>query len=130
LAFEDRLGRVRTNLHLVLSDLQAIAGMCEDPNVRPHRVLARLESTATVFAGEMQTIHDLLYRPQQIPDEQALESILANLAGGLRELLELLSCRQDLRHHSPALQATLHTTAGLANEICGECVPRDYAPAM
>ena len=130
LAFEDRLGRVRTNLHLVLSDLQAIAGMCEEPNARPQRVLARLESTATVFAGEMQTIHDLLYRPQQIPDEQVLESILANLAGGLREMSDLLQCRPVAQTRSAGLQRSLESLASLANEICGECVPRDYAPAM
>ena len=130
LAFEDRLGRVRTNLHLVLSDLQTIAGMCEDPNARPERVIARLESTATIFAGEMQTIHDLLYRPQQIPDEQVLESILANLAGGLREMSDLLQCRPVPQARSAALQRTLGSLTALANEICGECVPREYAPAM
>jgi potassium channel LctB len=130
LAFEDRLGRVRTNLHLVLSDLQAIAGMCEEPTARPERVIARLESTATIFAGEVQTIHDLLFRPQQIPDERVLESILANLAGGLREMSELLQCRPVAQTRSAALQGTLRSLAELANEICGECVPREYAPAM
>jgi len=130
LAFEDRLGRVRTNLHLVLSDLQAIATMCADPSIRPERLAARVESAATLFAGELHTIHDLLYRPQQIPDEQVLESILANLAEGLRELNDLLQCKPLPREPSATLRTTLGSMARLANEICGECVPRHYAPNM
>jgi hypothetical protein len=53
IAFEDRLARVRTNLHLVRSDLDTIAGMCSEPNVRAERVFTRIESAATVFCGEL-----------------------------------------------------------------------------
>jgi hypothetical protein len=130
IAFEDRLGRVRTNLHLVLSDIQAIAGMCADPNVRPEPILTRVESVAAVFAGELQAIHDLLYRPQQVPDEPVLESILANLAAVFRELKDLLACLSDDQRRSATLQANLRCMTALANEICGECVPRTYAPAL
>lgn len=130
ITFEDRLGRVRTNLHLVLSELQAIAGMRTEASVRPERVLTRVESAATVFAGELQTIHDLLYRPQQTPDEQVLESILANLCAGLRELSDLLRGLADAPQRSATLQANLRSMAVRANEICGECVPRAYAPAL
>jgi len=130
IAFEDRLGRVRTNLHLVLSDLQVIAGMCADPNVGPERILPRVESAATVFAGELQAIHDLLYRPQQIPDEQVLEAILANLAAGLQELNDLLNCLSEAPQRSATFQMTLRSMTALANEICSECVPRTYAPAL
>ena len=130
ITFEDRLGRVRTNLHLVLSELQAIAGACADPSARPERVLTRVESATTVFAGELQAIHDLLYRPQQVPDEQVLESILANLCACLRELSDLLHSLADAPQRSATLQANLRSMAARANEICGECVPRAYAPAM
>ena len=54
--FEERLDRVQTNLHLVLSELQAIATMCDDGTVRPERVSVRLESAAMVFAGELRAI--------------------------------------------------------------------------
>jgi len=130
IAFEDRLGRVRTNLHLVLSDLQAIARICAEPGVQPARMMARIESVVSVFAGELRTIHDLLYRPQQIPDEQVLEAILANLAAGIRELIDLLSCLAGEHQHSASLEANLRSITQLAQQICGECVPRSYTPRL
>lgn len=130
ITFEDRLGRIRMNLHLVLSELQGIAGMSAEAGARRERILSRVESATAVFAGELQTIHDLLYRPQQTPDEQVLESILASLCAALRELSDLLAFLADAPKGSPRLQGTLRSMAALANEICGECVPRAYAPAL
>jgi potassium channel LctB len=127
IAFEDRLGRVRTNLHLVHSELQSIAAMCADPQARPAEAMIRTESAASVFLGEMRTVHDLLYRPQQIPEEEVLESILANVAAGCRELGDLLACLPPGYPRSHAMNGTLHSMMVLAHEICGECVPRDYA---
>jgi hypothetical protein len=34
------------------------------------------------------------------------------------------------QQRSVPLEAGLHAISNLANEICGECVPRTYAPAM
>lgn len=130
IAFEDRLERVRTNLHLVLSEIHAIGEMCAVPNPRPERILARVESVAAIFSGELQAIHDLLYRPQQVPEEQVLESILASLATVFRELSDLLICLSDDHRRSKTLQSSLRGMTALANEICGECVPRTYAPAL
>ena len=130
IAFEDRLGRVRTNLHLVLSEIHAIGEMCAVPGARQERILTRVESAAAVFSGELQAIHDLLYRPQQVPEEQVLESILANLAAVFRELNNLLACLSDDHRRSTTLQNSLRCMTTLANDICGECVPRAYAPAL
>jgi potassium channel LctB len=129
-AFEERLERVRTNLHLVLSDLQTIARMCSEPTLNPEQIHARVDSAATVFLGELQTIHNLLYRPQETPSEEVLQSILASLAAAFRELNNLLGCLPAGRPRSPALRATLRTMSNLAEEICGECVPRQYAPDL
>ena len=129
LAFEDRLGRVRTNLHLVLSDLQEVAELCSAASAQPARIRARVESAAAVFSGELRTIHDLLYRPQQIPDEQVLESILATLAEGLRELNVLMTC-EGAPDRSASFSSTLETIAAVSDEICGNCVPREYAPRL
>jgi len=128
--FEERLDRVQTNLHLVLSELQAIATMCDDGTVRPERVSVRLESAAMVFAGELRAIHDLLYRPQRAPAEPVLEAILAALAGAFRELTELLACLPTTFVRSTMLDGSLRVMARLADEICGECVPHAYAPAL
>ena len=128
--FEDRLDRVRTNLHLVFSDLGAVLQLQGEQGVLPEQVLRRLESTVGVFRGELQTIHDLLYRTQVLPDEEALESLLANLAICLQGVIDLQSSRPNGQQQSMSLEAGLHAVSHLANEICGECVPRTYAPAM
>jgi hypothetical protein len=128
--FEDRMDRVRTNLHLVFSDLGAVQQLQAEQGALPEQVLRRLESTVRVFRGELQTIHDLLYRPQVIPDEEPLESLLANLVICLQSLVELnASCPHDHRR-SPALENGLRAISNLAREICGECVPHTYAPAL
>lgn len=128
--FEEKLGLVRTNLHLVLSELQAIAAMCADPRVSAERVHPRVESAVLVFASELRSIHDLLYHPKQVPDEQVLEALLANLAAALRELCDLLTCLPASVPRSSSLDSHLAGVSSLASEICGECVPRDYAPAL
>jgi hypothetical protein len=128
--FEDRLDRVQTNLHLVLSELQAISSLCGDGQAPSPRVAVRLESASMVFVGELRAIHDLLYRPQHAPEPEILEAILAGLAASFRELAELLACLPSGYRRAPALDTALGTMARLANEICGECVPRAYAPAL
>jgi len=80
IAFEDRLGRVRTNLHRVRTELLAAAALCEGHDIPPPAATARLESIAMIFVGELHAVHDLLYRPQQTPDEPVVEAILAGLA--------------------------------------------------
>ena len=129
LAFENQLGRVRTNLHLVLSELQTFSGECAQATPVPEGALPRLESTAVVFAGELRAVHDLLYRPQQPVEEAVLETILAILAASLEGLRDLLQRLPAARERS-SLKATLRATTALAGEICGSCVPRAYAPEM
>lgn len=132
IAFEDRLGRVSTNLHLVLSELQSLGAEATEllSEGRGDRLLPRLESAAIVFTGELRAIHDLLHRPQRAPEEPVLEALLANLVTCLRELCDLLQRSPEGARDSPILSASLKTTRTLAGEICGDCVPRAYAPAL
>jgi hypothetical protein len=130
IAFEDRLGRVRTNLHLVVSEMQEISEKCGDGHTTPPAMQTRIESAAAIFTGELRAIHDLLYRPQASPDGDVLESILAHLEGGLREFRHLLDCMTTEFRQAPALAANVRVLGNLANEICGECVPREYAPHL
>jgi hypothetical protein len=128
IAFEDRLGRVRTNLLLVRTELQATARLCEEQEIPPPRALARVESAAMVFVGELHAVHDLLYRPQDTPEEAVLEAILAGLASVFREFNELMTCVKAQRaERPPALATSLQTMSRLAREICGDCVPREFA---
>jgi hypothetical protein len=131
IAFEDRLGRVRTNLLLVRTELQATARLCEGREMPPPEALARVESAAMVFVGELRTVHDLLYRPQETPEETVLEAILAGLTSVFREFNELLACVHAQRaERPPALTASVNAMSRLAREICGDCVPREFAPAL
>jgi len=129
ISYEARLGRIRTNLHLVLSELQTMSSDCGEGAPPPRKMLPRLESAAMVFGGELRTIHDLLYRPQLVPEEPVLEALLANLAAGMRALDDILAEFPEVQRSS-LLVSSVESIAGLANEICGECVPRDYAPEL
>jgi hypothetical protein len=128
--FEDRLDRVRTNLHLVFSDFGLVQQLQAEHGSLPGQVLRRLESTVGVFRGELQTIHDLLYKSRVEPDEEALESLLANLVICLQSLLEINSSIVTANGQSASLAVGLKSVSGLANEICGDCVPHSYAPAL
>jgi hypothetical protein len=131
IAFEDRLGRVRTNLHLVRTELQETARLCEGHEIAPPAAVARVESVAMVLVGELHAVHDLLYRPQQALEEAMLEAILASLASVFRDFNELLRCvNVGPMDQTPALRASLTIMERLAREICGDCVPREYAPAL
>jgi ion channel len=131
IAFEDRLGRVRTNLLLVRTELQATARLCEGREIAPPEAMMRVEGAAMVFVGELHAVHDLLYRPQETPDEAVLEAILAGLTSVFREFNELLVCVQAKgAERPPALAASVREASRLAREICGDCVPREFAPAL
>jgi Ion channel len=127
IAFEDRLERVQTDLHLVLAELHGIAQLCKLPEVPTDQIRARADSASGMCLSELRTIHGLLYRPQEAPEELMLEGILASLAIVLRELRELVRC---LNSRSPYLTRNLAGLARLAEEICADCVPRRYAPNL
>jgi hypothetical protein len=128
--FEDRLGRVRTNLHLVLSELQWIAKECARQTLTEEQAMSRVESVAMVFAGELRVVHDLLYRPQQAPEEAVLQALLAQLCVSLKELCDALQACPVARGGATLLPASIHSISVLAAEICGNCVPREYAPEL
>jgi Ion channel len=132
IAFEDRLGRLRSNLHLIRTEVQATARLCEGRDIAPPEAMARVESVAMIFVGELHAVHDLLYRPQQTPDEAVLEAILAGLTSVFREFTELLACvkAQRAADRSDLLRVNLDTMSRLAREICGDCVPREFAPSL
>lgn len=131
IAFDDRLGRLRTNLHFIRTEIQATTRMCEGQAAAPPEAIARVESAALIFVGELRAVHDLLYRTNQPVEEPELEAILAGVASVLREFLGLMVCVHSARaRRSAALVGILDRMARLSREICGECVPRQFAPAL
>lgn len=130
IAFEEQLGRVRVNLHFVLTELQALGELQAMDRPPRERIVPRLESAATVFHGELRTVHRLLYRPRRPPDEETMESILAMLYAVLRELAEQRAQQPGFRAATPLLARSLEASGGLARAICAECVPREFAPRL
>ena len=130
ITFEDRLDRVRTSLHLVLTELQSIVATCQRKDWPRTQLLVRTQSAAAVFTGQLRTVHDLLYRPLRAPEEEVLEGILAGLASGLQAFTELIAHLPGPADRPESLERSLAAMAHLAREICGECVPRSYAPEL
>jgi rhodanese-related sulfurtransferase len=129
ITFEERLDRVQTNLHTVISDLLSITEMCE-AHAPIGGIGARLDSAALIFLGEMRTVHDLLYQPRLIVEERDLAAILANLASALTVLSELLLRVPVEFVRSEPLTIVLEQLTRNADEICSDCLPDDYTPRL
>ena len=129
ITFEERLDRVETNLHMVISEMLAITAMCE-AKAPLNRISTRLESAAILFSGELRTTRDLLYQPRLAVEEGVLGGILASLASALNVLSDLLACLPPGFSRSQPTEITLERLTVLAKEICGECVPHSYTPRL
>jgi hypothetical protein len=127
--FEERLDRVETNLHMVVSEILSITAMCE-AKAPLNRIATRLESAVILFFSELRTTRDLLYQPRLVVEEGVLAGILATLASAMNVLADLLTMLPPEFSRSQAFEITLERTTGLAKEICGECVPHTYTPRL
>ena len=127
-SFEGRLSRVQTTLHQVLLELQNLEALAAQPTSDPRHAQTRFDSTTLLFLGELRVVHELLYSPQQSPDEGSLVRIVSTLASALSELCEILASS------SPASFSDPHNTAAtigrLASEFCAECVPAPHTQAL
>jgi hypothetical protein len=130
ITFDERLDRVQTNLHVVISELLSIATICETPSASVSRFTARLESALLLFQGELRTIHDLLYQPRLVVEEGVLAGILAELASALNVFTQVLECLPANFSRSQPFEITLQAVTRLSQEICGECVPHSYTPRL
>jgi potassium channel LctB len=128
--FEERLDRVQSNLHVVISELLSINSLCEARSMPLPRIGTRLDSAVLLFVGELRTTRDLLYQPRLQVEEGVLSSILASLASALDVLAELLACLPGEFVRSQLLELVLGNLTRLAQDICGSCVPHDYTPRL
>lgn len=124
-AFEGQLGRIRTNLHLILMELHTLGDLCHEGEA-PHRLNARIESGAMVFLGEFRAIHTLLFASRHEPEEVILEAILASVESGLHAWSDLLERAPATFDVSPLMRAGLEKMVRLSADICSDCVPRRY----
>jgi rhodanese-related sulfurtransferase len=127
--FEERLDRVQTNLHMVISELLSITAQCED-HASLIGIGARLDSSALVFLAEMRSVHDLLYQPRLVVEEGVLSSILANMASALTVMSELLERLPPTFVRSERLEVALENLKRIAGDICSNCVPHSYTPRL
>ena len=123
---EHRLGRMQMNLHMVLSELYSVGDLALE---RDHG-LERLEGITMIFASELRAVHDLLFRPQHMPDVQVLESLLARVSNCLGELANKLERLPKGISCSGPLRANLNVATTTAVEICGDCTPSAHAPRV
>ena len=130
ITFDERLDRVQSNLHLVISELLAINLLCEARAMPLQRIATRLDSAVLLFAGELRTTHDLFYQPRLTVEEGVLGSILANLSSALDVLAELLTCLPQEFARSQPIELALGNLTRLAHDICGSCVPHAYTPRI
>src|SRR5260370_33795487 len=63
-------------------------------------------------------------------EEGVLAAILATLASAMNVLAELLEQMPPEFSRTQPLTITLDRLTGLAQEICGECVPHTYTPRL
>jgi Ion channel len=129
ITFEERLDRIETNLHMVISELLSITAMSET-KAPLNRITTRLESAVILFSGELRTTRDLLYQPRLMVEEGVLAAILATLASAMNVLAELFALLPPEFSRSQPLTITLDRLTVLAEEICGECVPHTYTPRL
>jgi rhodanese-related sulfurtransferase len=133
LTFENRLGRLRTNLHLVLSELSEIAGDCSNPAVPRRRLRTRIEGVAMIFAGEMQAVRDLVRGGTGAgggrADGTALETLFACVTAGLEELSHLLTCLPSDQPRPGSLRRSLRRISQVGADLCGACSP-ELTPAV
>jgi rhodanese-related sulfurtransferase len=130
LTHENRLGRLRTNLHLILSELAEVAGECSSPMVSPRRLRTRIETVAMVFAGEVQAVGDLVRGGPGSADKASLETLLGCVASGLEELSHLLTCLPSGRAHSGSLRRSLRRISQLGADVCATCTVEPPTPAL
>jgi peroxiredoxin Q/BCP len=121
LTYENRLARLRTNLHFLLTELAEISGQCSDPTVPRRRLTSRIESVAAIFAGELQAVRDFVYG-NLAEDHGALDGIFACLAAGLEDLADLLTCLPEGRERSADLKRSLRVVAQTGGDLCSTCV--------
>ena len=126
ITFQERLGRVQTSLHLLVAEFHTVSVIYHQQSIAERRIAARVKSAAMLLERELRSVRDLLYQPDNRTDEATLESILATLDAALGEFVEIL----DAASHCRSQLDNLTAISLIANEICSDCVPVEYAPRL
>ena len=121
LAFQERLGRMQTSLHLLIADFQDMENMHVRQLIDQPRIQLRLSSGATILVRDLRIVQELLSDNGNQADEISLELLLVTLNGALQAYLDVLViCK--------AGQSRIATQLGkVVSEICSECAPSGFS---
>jgi hypothetical protein len=121
LAFQERLGRMQTSLHLLIADFQDMENMHMRQLIDQPRIQLRLSSGATILVRDLRIVQELLADHGNQADETSLELLLVTLNGALQAYLDVLAiCK--------AGQSRIATHLGkVVSDICSECAPSGFS---
>ena len=123
LAFTERVGRIQTSLHLLISEFQDIRSDHDDGKPQNYLDL-RLASGSALLIRDLGVVRDLLHDRDQRADETSLELVLITLSGSLQGYLEVLTvCSQHKGIDTKRL-------GNLVEEICSDCIPFQYSDTV
>lgn len=121
LAFKERLGRIQTSLHLLITEFQDMQAAHEQQSSPEAKTDLRLSSGSAILIRDLRVVRDLLHEREYRADETSLELLLVTLCGALESYLSvLLRCHSDQRRSARQL-------GELVGEICVDCVPHEYS---
>lgn len=120
LAFNERLGRMQTSLHLLIAEFQDMESQHAGRKVDQARLQLRLASGATILVRDLRIVRELLHERGHRVDEMSLELLLVTLNGALQAYLDVLSiCQVGQRRVTTQL-------GRIVSEICSGCMPAGF----
>ena len=121
LAFKERLGRIQTSLHILVSEFQGIESSHLSHTLSLQQVSIRLDSASAILIRDLRVVRDLLHEHHHRADETSMELLLVTLDAALQSYLDVISdCHFEQSRSSRQL-------GKLVEEICAECVPHQYS---
>jgi rhodanese-related sulfurtransferase len=121
LAFNERLGRMQTSLHLLIAEFQDMESQHVERKVDQTRLQLRLSSGATILVRDLRIVRGLLHEPGHRVDEMSLELLLVTLNSALQAYLDVLSICQTSQHRVTS------QLGAIVSEICSECMPAGFS---
>ncbi len=124
LAFNERLGRIQTSLHLLISEFQDMQTAHETGERPESGIDMRLSSGSAILVRDLRVVRDLLHGQNHRVDESSMELVLVTLCGTLESYLNVLTkCHSDQSRSARLL-------GDLVEEICAECTPHQYSTEL
>jgi rhodanese-related sulfurtransferase len=124
LAFNERLGRMQTSLHLLIPEFQDLETLHLGGKIERSKIELRLSSGAMMLVRDLKIINELLTGRVGTADQGALELLLVTLNSALQAYLEVLSLVK-----SAPTQVTTQLSR-VISEICSACMPAESIAEM